>query len=54
MKINNPTVGSDFEMFICDKDGNLISGVGLIGGTKEEPLSIGERCYRQEDNVMGE
>lgn len=54
MKINNPTFGTDFEMFLKDKKDNFISAIGRIGGTKEEPLSIGERCFRQEDNVAAE
>lgn len=54
MKINNPTFGSDFEMFLKNKEGKYISAVGIIGGTKKKPLSIGEGCFRQVDNVMGE
>jgi len=49
------TIGTDFEMPIINKTtGQPISGVGLIGGTKDEPLSIGNGCGRQEDNVMAE
>lgn len=54
LTVNNPTFGSDFEMFLRDKKGNYFSAVGRIGGTKERPLSIGEGCFRQEDGVLAE
>lgn len=51
-EINNFTLGSDFEMGIVDMDTQeFISGIGIIGGTKAEPLSIGRDCFRQEDNI---
>jgi hypothetical protein len=47
------TFGSDpeFGIFFNDKP---ISGIGLIGGSKKEPMDIGEGCGVQEDNVMAE
>jgi hypothetical protein len=48
------TIGSDPEFGISDFGGIPKSGVGLIKGTKKRPLSIGEGCFRQEDNVGAE
>jgi len=54
-KIVNPTFGSDPEFIAINIDTQQpISCVGKIGGTKHEPLSIGEGCSRQEDNVLAE
>lgn len=53
-QINNPTFGSDFEMFVEDQQGVIVPVVGLLGGTKSEPLDIGEGCFRQEDNTQAE
>ena len=49
-------VGTDPEVFIRDtKNEEWISGEGLIGGTKHEPLEIAEGGFAiQEDNVMAE
>lgn len=50
--MNNITLGSDPEFAIYNtKTQEFISGVGLIGGTKKRPLSIGNKCFKQEDNV---
>ena len=54
MIIKNPTLGSDFEMLLVDKENNYVSAVGRIGGSKGNPLGLGEGCYRQEDNVCAE
>lgn len=55
MKILEPTLGTDFELAILDENTNdFKSVVGRLGGTKDEPLSIGEGCFRQEDNVAAE
>lgn len=52
MQINNLLIGSDPEaMIIHQESGKMISAVGLIPGTKEEPVSIGNGCYIQADNV---
>lgn len=49
------TIGSDFEVPIINTvTGDYISAIGLIGGTKANPIPIGEGCYRQEDNVAAE
>lgn len=48
------TIGADPELFLKNPDNKLISVVGLIGGTKDEPLPIGNGCAIQEDNVAAE
>lgn len=48
------TIGTDFEIPLIDKESNPISAIGIIGGSKSRPLSIGNGCARQEDNVMSE
>jgi hypothetical protein len=48
------TIGADPELFFVNKDSKFISIVGLIGGTKEEPMPIGNGCAIQEDNVAAE
>lgn len=48
-------IGSDPETFLKHaKTGEFISSVGLIGGSKDEPMPIGEGCFVQEDNVTVE
>lgn len=47
-------IGSDPETFLKDKNGRFISSVGLIGGSKEAPMPIGNGCSVQEDNVTVE
>lgn len=47
-------IGSDPETFLRDAAGKYISSVGLIGGSKDEPMSIGNGCSVQEDNVTVE
>jgi hypothetical protein len=50
--IKNVTLGADPELFL-EKDGEVVSAEGLIGGTKEEPKAISEEGHCiQEDNVM--
>lgn len=52
MDFSNLLVGSDPEAMIIDTTtGKMISAVGLIPGTKENPESIGNGCYIQADNV---
>ena len=53
-KIDNITIGSDPEIFIKDIDGGISSAIDLFGGTKDEPLDIGEGCFVQEDNILVE
>ena len=52
--ITNVTIGADPELFL-EKEGEIISAEGLVGGTKENPKKISElgHCV-QEDNVMME
>lgn len=47
-------LGCDPELFLISKAGQLISSVGLIGGSKDFPMPIGEGCAVQEDNVAVE
>jgi hypothetical protein len=47
-------IGSDPETFLMDATGRYISSVGLIGGSKDEPMPIGNGCSVQEDNVTVE
>lgn len=53
-KIDNPTFGTDFEMPLINSEGNPISVVYKIGGSKKRPRSIGKGCFVQEDNVNAE
>lgn len=48
------TKGCDPELFFVDKDGNFISSIDKIGGSKLYPKDIGEGCAVQEDNVAVE
>jgi len=48
------TIGADPELFLINNQQKLISVVGLIGGSKEEPMPIGNGCAIQEDNVAAE
>ena len=50
----NVRIGSDPETFLQSKTGEFISSVGLIGGSKDEPMPIGDGCSVQEDNVTVE
>ena len=45
------TIGFDPEFFLVDGNGKFISAVGLVGGSKDNPLPIGSGCAVQEDNV---
>ena len=47
------TIGTDPELFLQDKAGEAVPVCGLVGGSKDEPLSLGLEGYAvQEDNVM--
>ncbi len=50
------TLGADPEIFLVDAANSLVSAVGKIGGTKQEPrpLPIGPGFAVQEDNVAVE
>jgi hypothetical protein len=47
-------IGSDPELFLKDENNNIASVIGLIGGTKYEPMNIGNECSIQEDNILAE
>ena len=47
------TLGSDVEVQVMDYHGNLISAVGLIGGSKDAPMLV-DFGNLQEDNVNAE
>ena len=51
--IKNIKIGTDSELFMKHK-GSVISMIGLLGGTKDTPKSIGENCFVQEDNILAE
>ena len=51
----NVTIGSDPEFFIKNKDSEIVSAIGIVGGTKDEPKPLEKEGYFvQEDNVMVE
>lgn len=50
MKVS--TIGADPEAFVM-QNGKIISAIGLIGGTKENPRPMGDG-FVQEDNVLAE
>lgn len=48
-------IGADPELFLRTISGKMISAVGLIGGTKDQPLPLEvPGCAVQEDNVSAE
>lgn len=54
MKIKNLKIGADPELFL-EKNGEIISAEGLIGGSKQKPKLISDEGHAiQEDNVMVE
>lgn len=53
--MNTITLGCDPELFLYDENsGSVIPAVGLIGGTKKDPLQISENTWIQEDGVAVE
>lgn len=55
--MNNITLGADPELFMVDAAGGLISAIGRIGGSKDQPkelLELGKGFAVQEDNVAVE
>jgi hypothetical protein len=55
MKTSVKHLGCDPELFLKHKEtGKFISSIGLIGGSKDFPMPIGEGCAVQEDNVAVE
>lgn len=51
--MNNITIGTDAELFLTHNK-KIISSIGLLGGTKDNPKPIGEGCFIQEDNILAE
>lgn len=51
MRIN--TLGADPEVFVSNRAGEIVSAIGTIGGTKEEPSPVPHGAL-QEDNVLAE
>ncbi len=45
--------GADPELMLVDEDGTLVSAIGIVPGTKEEPHTVSCGAV-QHDNVMGE
>lgn len=57
MSVNKSTVriGSDFEMFLMDKNGKVISAIPFIQGTKHKPQQLSKKgCCIQHDGVLSE
>lgn len=50
----NFLIGSDPEIFIKNEDGVLSSIIGILNGTKDNPIDIGKGCSVQEDNILAE
>lgn len=46
------TIGTDPEVFLVNTDGNFVSSIGKVGGTKLEPRAIDDIISVQEDNVL--
>jgi hypothetical protein len=52
--MNNIKIGADPELFL-EKNGEIISAEGLLGGTKKSPRQISDQGHAvQEDNIMVE
>lgn len=47
------TIGSDPEVFLQSNGGEIISAIGRIGGSKDEPVRVTSGAL-QEDNVLAE
>lgn len=47
------TIGADPELFAVNRKGQLVSCIGLLGGSKVQPRMVGD-YFIQEDNVMAE
>jgi len=53
-QITNQTLGSDFEMGVFTSDDVVTPVTNKLGGTKIEPIDIGNGCFKQEDGPMAE
>lgn len=47
------TIGTDPEVFLRNTDGQIVSAIGHVGGTKYEPIRVVKGAV-QEDNVLAE
>lgn len=47
------TIGADPEVFLA-KNGKVVSAIGKVGGTKENPKYLSDEIAVQEDNVLAE
>ena len=54
LEIKKPTVGCDPEFFLCNPKGSIISAIGHVPGTKEEPHYLNSQAGLQTDNVAVE
>jgi hypothetical protein len=53
--MENWLIGTDYEFGLENKNTKVItSAIGLVGGTKDEPIDIGRGCGKQEDCTMVE
>jgi len=50
-KYNGVGIGSDPEVFVTDPTGKVVPIIGLVGGSKEHPLPLGDGYAVQEDGV---
>jgi hypothetical protein len=50
-KQNFVAIGSDPEVFVTDPSGKVVPIIGLVGGTKQDPLQLGDGYAVQEDGV---
>lgn len=48
------TFGSDPEFMLYDRDGRLRSAIGIVKGTKENKVDLGNGCLAFPDNVLVE
>jgi hypothetical protein len=48
---NFRAIGSDPEVFVTDPTGKVVPIIGLVGGTKDNPLALGDGYAVQEDGV---
>ena len=48
------TLGCDPEFALADMAGNLVSSIGIVGGSKKYPRTINDFGAVQEDNVLAE
>jgi hypothetical protein len=51
--VNSITIGADPEVFVQDKQGNIVSAIGIVPGTKDKPFAT-KHGFIQRDNVLAE